>query len=77
MTWILVSAPTEADAPDEYYTGAGFDASINNSETFTEAEGNTIESLRTAKGTLQTQYPDRDIRIAEATVAITIGTLLG
>ncbi|MEM8611439.1 MAG: hypothetical protein AAGF93_05425 [Cyanobacteria bacterium P01_H01_bin.105] len=77
MVWILVSAPGEADAVDEYYTGAGWNADASLSETYTEIEGNDIQSLRIAKGQLQSQFPDRDVRIAEATVTIAVGTLLG
>ena len=77
MIWILVSAPTEGDAVDEYYTGAGWNTDSSLAETFTETEGNTLEAMRIAKGQIQTQFPDRDVRIAEAAVTITIGTLLG
>ncbi|WP_346291602.1 hypothetical protein [Sphaerothrix gracilis] len=72
MNWILVSGPDEASASSEYWTGASWSASVNEAEVFSEAEGNNIESVRAIKGAQQGAFTDRDVRIAEVTVAVTI-----
>lgn len=76
MIWILVSAATEAGSVSEYFTGTAWSTDIDDALLYREANGENIQTMRSNKGAAQQTYIDRDVRIATATVAITIGSVL-
>jgi hypothetical protein len=80
--WIIVSAVNESASPTHFWDGDEWidysaDATLLNSAAVTTvASGATIEDMRSAKGGFQSQFTDRDVRIAEVSTVVTLGAVI-
>lgn len=76
--WIIVAAVDEASPVSQCWSSKEWIEidQIVNATLFTIEEGVKIEDMRSSKAEIQAQYTDRDVRIAEVTVTISLGEVI-
>ena len=76
--WILVSAPDESSSVNQCWNGKEWIdiEHINNASLSMCSSGSTIEQMRSFKARLQSNHTDRDVRLAEISIAVTLDRLL-
>ncbi|MBD2424735.1 hypothetical protein [Phormidium sp. FACHB-1136] len=76
--WIIVAAVNESSPVSQCWSGKEWVEldQIVNATLFTVEEGVKIEDMRSSKAEIQSQYTDRDVRIAEVTVTVSLGDVI-
>ncbi|QQE65638.1 hypothetical protein GFS31_23260 [Leptolyngbya sp. BL0902] len=76
--WIIVAAENEASPVSQCWSDEDWIEieKIEYATLFTLKENIEIEDMRAKKAEIQGNYTDRDVRIAEVTVSISLGDVI-